>query len=282
VAVLRAEPHRNDYSVWVASQPFSPSIFMALTQKTHPSGPATTCCPVVSSISRILAAILVACTSASSESYGLDRNRTITQYVHEAWTTENGLPQSTIMAITQTPDGYLWFGTGFGLVRFDGVRFTVFNSRNTPALCHDDIRSLWVARDGALWIGTHREGLSQFREGRFTGPWRCAEGLPDNYVTCLREDREGTIWIGTGGGLACLRNGQLESVAELSVDRSCLRRSRWDALDQHAEGNVPAQEWTSGAASRRKWQSAATGPFHHPRPRRRHVVRYLERCCSIL
>jgi signal transduction histidine kinase/ligand-binding sensor domain-containing protein/CheY-like chemotaxis protein/HPt (histidine-containing phosphotransfer) domain-containing protein len=153
----------------------------------------------------------------SGTSYGLDRNRTITQYVHEAWTTENGLPQSTVMAITQTPDGYLWFGTGFGLVRFDGVRFTVFNSRNTPALCHDDIRSLWVDRNGTLWIGTHREGLSQFHDGHFTGPWRCAEGLPDNYVTCFCEDRQGTVWIGTGAGLACVRNGQLESVAELSI-----------------------------------------------------------------
>jgi len=46
------------------------------------------------------------------------------QYQVESWTTDNGLPQNTILSIRQTHDGYLWLTTQDGLVRYDGVRFT--------------------------------------------------------------------------------------------------------------------------------------------------------------
>src|SRR5207237_2302215 len=97
---------------------------------------------------------------AGTPAYALDPDKAITQYVHEIWTTEYGLPQNTVTAVAQTPEGFRWLGTGFGLVRFDGLRFTIFNSRNTPALKNDDIRSLLVDRSGNLWVGTHRGGLT--------------------------------------------------------------------------------------------------------------------------
>src|SRR5215470_1483526 len=46
----------------------------------------------------------------------------------DSWTTENGLPQNSINDILQTQDGYLWLATNGGLVRFDGVRFVVFDT----------------------------------------------------------------------------------------------------------------------------------------------------------
>ena len=64
----------------------------------------------------------------------LDPRKSLTQYVHDTWQTEQGLPQNSVTAITQTRDGYLWLGTQEGLVRFDGVRFTVFDTRSTPEL----------------------------------------------------------------------------------------------------------------------------------------------------
>ena len=50
------------------------------------------------------------------------------------WQMEEGLPNNMVTALAQTPDGYLWIGTYNGLVRFDGVRFVVFDPANTPAL----------------------------------------------------------------------------------------------------------------------------------------------------
>src|SRR5688572_2462029 len=68
----------------------------------------------------------------------LDPNRTLKEFGHQAWTTENGLPQNTVQAIVQTQDGYLWIGTQEGLVRFDGLNFSVFDKENTPAFKSND------------------------------------------------------------------------------------------------------------------------------------------------
>src|ERR1041384_5676070 len=70
-----------------------------------------------------------------------------------ASTVDDGLPQNRVSALAQTPDGYLWVGTWFGLARFDGVRFTPFNHYNTQELESDAINALAVGPDGALWIG---------------------------------------------------------------------------------------------------------------------------------
>ena len=55
-------------------------------------------------------------------------------YTIDSWENDDGLPQNSIISMTQTRDGYLWMGTINGLVRFDGLRFTVFNEDNTPGL----------------------------------------------------------------------------------------------------------------------------------------------------
>src|SRR3954451_24858862 len=84
----------------------------------------------------------------------------------KSWTTENRLPQNRISAIKQTRDGYLWLGTWFGVARFDGINFTVFNKLNTPEMVEDTIMALAEAVDGTLWMGT-KNGLVGYREGRF-------------------------------------------------------------------------------------------------------------------
>ena len=92
-------------------------------------------------------------------------------------TVEDGLPQSSIQALAQTGDGYLWVGTLRGLARFDGVRFRVFDHSNTPEMTHDSINDLAVdAKDGGLWIGTG-DGLLYYRGHQFERYGR-EEGVP--------------------------------------------------------------------------------------------------------
>ncbi len=123
---------------------------------------------------------------------------------------ENGLPQNTIHALAQTPDGFVWLGTEAGLVRFDGVSFQVFDHSATtsqssssqpgPSLPGNDIRSLLVASDGALWIGTG-DGLVRWKRGDST-VFTIANGLPANGIRALKETSPGALWVWTDQGAA--------------------------------------------------------------------------------
>ena len=92
-------------------------------------------------------------------------------YLVDDWDTEKGLPSSTVTAIAQTPDGYLWVGTYNGLARFDGERFVLFDPVNTPALTQPRIQGLYVDARGTLWINTFRGGLTSCRAGVFRNEW---------------------------------------------------------------------------------------------------------------
>jgi ligand-binding sensor domain-containing protein/signal transduction histidine kinase len=131
------------------------------------------------------------------------------EFSRRIWHLQDGLPQSRIQSLVQTPDGYLWVGTSGGLARFDGVRFTVFNRSNTPALLDDSILALCTGRDGSLWIGTEGGGLVQMKGGIFRtyGP---AEGLSNRFVRALHEDRSGILWVGTDRGFFRMQAGRLE------------------------------------------------------------------------
>lgn len=85
-----------------------------------------------------------------------------------AWTVAEGLPQDTVTALTQTPDGYLWIGTFAGLARYDGTRFTIFDVTTTPELASNRITALCADTDGRLWIAA--DVLTVLEEGRFRVP----------------------------------------------------------------------------------------------------------------
>ena len=129
------------------------------------------------------------------------------RYQQVVWQDHDGLPANGVAAIARTPDGYLWLATGEGVVRFDGVRFTTFDSVNTPALESNNVQSLLVDRAGSLWIGTHSGGVTRYRDGRFTH-LSTKDGLSDNRARSLYEDRLGGIWVGTEAGVNVFRGGQ--------------------------------------------------------------------------
>jgi len=88
-------------------------------------------------------------------------------YFMEVWNTDSGLPDSTVTAIDQTPDGYLWVGTlTSGLTRFDGVRFVNFNQATTPQLEDPEVFQLRVDPEGTLWIGYIEGELFSYCQGQ--------------------------------------------------------------------------------------------------------------------
>jgi diguanylate cyclase (GGDEF)-like protein len=153
----------------------------------------------------LLAASLLLVPSAA---HALDPGRAISQYRLQSWSTREGLPQSSVEAILQTRDGYLWLGTQEGLVRFDGVRFVVLDKSNTKALKANRVIALCEDRKGDVWIGTEGGGLARLRHGEWR-TWREEEGLPNDSVRAVVEDASGVVWVGTDRGLARVRGEEI-------------------------------------------------------------------------
>src|SRR6185312_14237537 len=137
----------------------------------------------------------------------------IFRYAARTWHIDEGLPDNLVQAIAQTPDGYLWVGTRSGLARFDGVQFTSYDSRNTPALKNSSITALCTDNLGGLWIGTDGGGLSCLRDGKFFN-FTKSEGLAGNHVRVIFESHDGALWIGTTEGMSRYQNGQFRSYTE--------------------------------------------------------------------
>jgi ligand-binding sensor domain-containing protein/signal transduction histidine kinase len=136
----------------------------------------------------ILPALLLLCCTCA---FPLDPSLDVSQYAHTAWRVGEGFTKGTIVSIAQTPDGYLWLGTEFGLLRFDGVRNVPWQSAPGQHLPSTYIRRLLATRDGTLWIGTWN-GLASWKDGKLTQ----YPELAGQIISALLEDREGTVWAG--------------------------------------------------------------------------------------
>ena len=151
----------------------------------------------------MLATSVIACPVAA-----LDIKKPLADFMHQTWTVDNGLPQSTIRGISQTKDGYLWFATHEGVARYDGITFTVFDEATTPALRGNGVVALLAQADGGLLLGLRDGGLVRFHLDKFT-PVTPKGGLPSGAISMLAEDATGAIWVGTtGDGLARIFKGE--------------------------------------------------------------------------
>jgi signal transduction histidine kinase/ligand-binding sensor domain-containing protein/CheY-like chemotaxis protein len=128
----------------------------------------------------------------------LEPNRRPSQYNHETYRSEHGLPQNSVLASAQTSDGYLWFGTYEGLARFDGVRFTVFDRRTSPELGEQEIRALVEDASGLLWVGTS-QGILVYESGQLRRPAEARE-LAEARIEGLAADGK-FVWISSSQGL---------------------------------------------------------------------------------
>lgn len=154
--------------------------------------------------------ILLACSPCVS---ALDTTLEINQYSHTAWRIREGFSRGVIQAIAQTPDGYIWLGTQFGLLRFDGVRAIPWPPASSEQLHGNDIFNLAVARDGTLWIASTK-GLAAWKNGKLTQ----YPQLDGQNILALLEDHDGTIWAGTSrnaiGSLCAIQKGGVQCYGE--------------------------------------------------------------------
>jgi ligand-binding sensor domain-containing protein len=191
-----------------------------------------------------LAWLLASCPCAVALDPALD----VSQYAHTSWKVRDGFSKSSITAIAQTPDGYLWLGTDSGLLRFDGVRAVPWQPPAGEQLPSTIIRRLLVSRDGTLWIGTTK-GLASWTDGKLTSyPELIGQG-----IASLLEDAERTVWAGEwvwprGGKLCAIHNGSVQcSGNDGSLGPGVL------SLYEDRKGNL----WAGGLGGFWRWKPGA-------------------------
>lgn len=170
---------------------------------------------------------------------------------HQSWSTEEGIPQSSVHSIAQTRDGYLWIATEAGLARFDGVAFRVFDHTVESAFVSDDIHCLAVDSAG-LWIGT-ADGLLRLQQGRFRR-FGTADNLPSSSVESITAGPDGLIAVKTSAGWAQWKRAGFQALSTGHVEATV------DGLGlTPAQGNVT---WSSSVTAvammrpgvRREWR----------------------------
>jgi ligand-binding sensor domain-containing protein/signal transduction histidine kinase len=144
---------------------------------------------------RLALAIMIAC-MFTTQIFGLDSSKDPKQYVVRSWTSEQGLPQSSVNAILQTRDGLLWIGTRGGLAHFDGAEFTLYQSGAPNSLPGKWITSLAEGNDDTLWIGTNG-GLSRYRDGHFQNYSTPGDNSRNDSIWRIAKDASGGIWAVT-------------------------------------------------------------------------------------
>ena len=165
--------------------------------------------------------VLAVCLAVSFAglAYAIDPNRMMSQYVRDRWGAEQGFPRGPVYAITQTPDGYLWFGMEDGLVRFDGVNFVTvrddsktFNVTSVLGLTADD--------DGNLWLRMERSNLVRYRNGVFENP---PVDVPYQRfrITGMSRTNQGDLMVSLPPGeVVSHRQGKFEMLASGELPRT--------------------------------------------------------------
>jgi len=151
---------------------------------------------------------------------------------------EKGLSQTSVLAICQDKKGFMWFGTRYGLNRYDGYNIKVYqDSNNDPlSISHNYVVSLLSDSHQNLWVGTDA-GLNKYNEktDNFKRIAAGPKGISNNMVNCIAEDKKGNVWIGTLNGLNLLVNGDLSKIHVFFKDK-IYHNIR--TIKQDHEGNI--------------------------------------------
>ncbi len=117
---------------------------------------------------------------------------------------QEGISLNLVYTMIEDSRGFIWFGTMYGLVKYDGERFTVYrhDPDNPASISFDDVTALLEDRRGNIWIGTWGGGLNKlnpFTEKfeRFVYDPAKPKGISENIVWSIAEDKSGSIWIST-------------------------------------------------------------------------------------
>jgi signal transduction histidine kinase/AraC-like DNA-binding protein len=162
-------------------------------------------------------------------------------YVHEFWSVRDGLPVNSVNQIIQSRSGYLWLATFDGLVRFDGARFEVHTSSNTPGLGHQRLVGVLETDDDKLLLSSDGGVLQLFDpiSARATVLWTS----PGGKQPLVWDGPDGEIWISLEPGLGRLRGDRIEALTQAPLTQWQISALGFGAAGQIWVGTLNAGAW---------------------------------------
>ncbi len=161
------------------------------------------------------------------------------RYYFRHYDVNSGLSQNSVFSIFQDRQGFMWFGTKYGLNRFDGQRWKIYNtdSKGDPdkVLGNDYVHVVYEDIDGILWVGTD-EGIYLFDKALDTFsplPYQAENGkIPTGIISSIAEDKDGNIWIA----------GNNQGIFRFDFEKKVLRLF---SHDPNKPGSIPAGDISS-------------------------------------
>jgi signal transduction histidine kinase/ligand-binding sensor domain-containing protein len=169
---------------------------------------------------------------------------------------QQGVKLPDVRAITETPDGVIWFGTlGGGLGQLADGRIKQFT--RTDGLASDYVQSLHVDGAGILWIGTYGGGISRLKDGHFTNI-TSQNGLPSNFICDIAEDGLGNFWVSSTAGIFCIAKSALNSFADTCQPFKCKTYGKSEGMNT-VECSGGLQPASCRTADGRLWFTTSRG-----------------------
>ncbi|WP_234567730.1 response regulator [Rhodohalobacter sp. 614A] len=155
------------------------------------------------------------------------------EFLVQKYTVEDGLPVNSVNGILQDDDGYLWFSTLDGLVRYDGYDFRVYNSGNTDGMVINRIGGMIKTEANEIWM-IHPDGTLTRKAGATFKSYSEAEGNFEGHADRVIEAKNGDIWISTTKGIFRF---DVETGSFISPGAPLLQSSTW-AIESTIGGGI--------------------------------------------
>ncbi len=163
-----------------------------------------------------------------------DPERALSQYIRDRWERRSGFAAGPVYGITQTRDGYLWIAAEKGIVRFDGVRFRLFEPLQPTSTTDTAVLSVLPDPQGGLWAWLRRAALMRLRSGTFEDALN-APGPAGLRVGIMASGNDGAILIADASlGLLVWHDGR----ADRLLARDALPRPLVTTLAQTPGGDI--------------------------------------------
>jgi ligand-binding sensor domain-containing protein len=177
----------------------------------------------------VVAGLAALCFAVSASA--VDPTRTLSQYLHDWWGTERGLPGGSITAIAQTSDGYLWIGTDKGLVRFDGLNFHQLERAHPDPIVLGPVRTLLVDASDNLWILLQNTQVFRYQNGNF----ELIRGETENGTTAMARGTSGAVLLSSlAVGTVTYSDNRFRRLSSTALLTDAARGANSEAPDQRA------------------------------------------------